>query len=296
MMAAVIAPAPPSVVTITHRPAAPLASFVDLFWYRRGPQPDSRRNRALPTGKVDLVFDLDDHGLRVFADDLLRAATSARGAIVHGPQSRYFVLDAHRDVHVLGVHFHPGAGALLLGVPARALADRHVALEDLWSGAARDLRERLLEAATPAAMFALLERELLDRMHKVPRVNPAISFALRGIRTAPAEVRVGALQEATGYSSRRFLALFADSVGLTPKVYGRIQRLKGLVEAAAALPRPDWAELACAHGYYDQSHLAREFRELSGVTPAQYRPLPRRPLHMNLDPEAGADPDMRQAF
>ena len=293
MMGAMIAPVPSPVLTITHRPLAPLAAFVDLFWYRRGGQPDSRRNRALPTGNVDLVFDLDDRGLRVFADDRMRNATHARGAIVHGPQSRYFVLEARPDVHVLGVHFHPGAGALLLGAPARALADRHVALEDLWGCAARELRERLLEAATPAAMFALLERELLDRLHRVPRVNPAISFALRGIRAAPSEVRVGALQQATGYSSRRFLALFADSVGLAPKVYGRIQRLKGLVEAAAPLPRPDWAELACAHGYFDQSHLVREFRELSGVTPAQYRPLPRRPLHMNLEPDLGAAGDAR---
>ena len=190
MMGAMIAPVPSPVLTITHRPPAPLAAFVDLLWYRRGRQPDSRRNRALPTGNVDLVFDLDDHGLRVFADDRMRNATHARGAIVHGPQSRYFVLEARSDVHVLGVHFHPGAGALLLGTPARALADRHVALEDLWGCAARELRERLLEAATPGAMFALLERELLDRLYRVPRVNPAISFALRGIRAAPSGVRV----------------------------------------------------------------------------------------------------------
>jgi AraC-like DNA-binding protein len=36
------------------------------------------------------------------------------------------------------------------------------------------------------------------------------------------------------------------------------------------VPEPDWGELALDHGYFDQSHLIRDFLAFSGFTPAGY--------------------------
>jgi AraC-like DNA-binding protein len=272
---------------VQYRPPAPLSACVDLFWYRCGRVADSRRQLALPTGSVDVTFNLHEDSLRVFADAEDRRGQAVRDAIVHGAQSRYFVLDARRDVHVVGIHFRPG-GAGLLGIPAPELADQHVALEDLWGTHARTVREQLLAAPTPQAKFAVLERELLARMSIRPLVNPAISFALRGIQTSPTDVRIAALHGATGYSARRFTTLFTTAVGLTPKLYSRICRLRAVVEQIARC-EPDWAQVASEFGYYDQSHLIHDFRQLSGVTPADYRPVsPARALHMEIDGPSGA--------
>jgi AraC-like DNA-binding protein len=203
---------------------------------------------------------------------------------VHGAQSRYFVLDARRDVHVIGVHFLPGGGAALLGVGALELTDRHIALSDIWGSRARTLREQLLAAPTPAAKFALLEEEFRARLRPQRLVHPAISFALRGMQTAPTELRIAQIQSSTGYSPRRFTTLFTDAVGLTPKLYSRINRLRSVVERVARGGEVAWADLASEYGFYDQSHLTRDFREFSGVTPGEYRPLgPDTALHMKLD-------------
>jgi len=273
---------------LRYRPAAPLSAFIDQFWYARGCDPDRKRQSALPTGSVDLTFNLAAADLRVFESAADRVGMVFDGAVVHGAQSKYFVLDARRDVHVIGVHFRPGGGAPLLGVNAQELTDRHVALSDLWGERAQTLRAQLLEAPTPAAKFALLEQEFLERLRPRPLVHPAISFALRGMQTAPTEVRIAQLQVATGYSSRRFTTLFSDAVGLTPKLYSRINRLRSVVERVARGGEVAWADLASEFGYYDQSHLTRDFREFSGVTPGEYRPIaPGTALHMELDGERG---------
>ena len=268
---------------LRYRPAAPLSAFIDQFWYVRGHEPDRKRQSALPTGSVDLTFNLAGDDLRVFANAADRVGMSFDGAVVHGAQSRYFVLDARRDVHVVGVHFRPGGGAALLGVGAQELTDRHVGLSDIWGAHAAILRQQLLEAPTPAAKLALLEREFLARWRPRPLVHPAISFALRGLRTAPTDLRIAQLQSSTGYSPRRFTTLFTDAVGLTPKLYSRINRLRGVVERIARGGELAWADLASEYGYYDQSHLTRDFREFSGVTPGEYRPVrPGAALHMEL--------------
>jgi AraC-like DNA-binding protein len=278
---------------LRYRPAPPLSAFIDQFWYARGYDPDRKRRSALPTGSVDLTFNLAADDLRVFASAADHVGMSFDGAVAHGAQSRYFVLDARRDVHVIGVHFLPGGGATLLGVSAQELTDRHIALSDIWGAHARTLREQLLEAPTPAAKFALLEQAMLERywrerLRSQRFVHPAISFALRGLQTVPTDVRIAQIQASTGYSSRRFTTLFTDAVGLTPKLYSRINRLRSVVERVARGGEFAWADLASEYGYYDQSHLTRDFRELSGVTPGAYRPLaPGTALHMELDGESG---------
>jgi AraC-like DNA-binding protein len=41
-------------------------------------------------------------------------------------------------------------------------------------------------------------------------------------------------------------------------------------------PELSWAEIAAAAGYFDQSHMGREFRDLNGATPAAFVELGRR--------------------
>lgn len=273
---------------LRYRPAPPLSAFIDQFWYACGYAPDRKRQTALPTGSVDLTFNLAGDNLRVFEGSDDRVGMNFDGAVVHGAQSRYFVLDARRDVQVVGVHFRPGGGAALLGVSAQELTDRHVALADIWGTRAQTLRLRLLEAPTPAAKFALLEQEFRGRLQPHPLVHPAISFALRDMQTAPTDLRIAQVQSSTGYSPRRFTTLFTNAVGLTPKLYSRISRLRSVVERVARGGEVAWADLASEYGYYDQSHLTRDFREFSGVTPGEYRPVaPGAALHMELDGERG---------
>jgi AraC-like DNA-binding protein len=277
---------------LQHRPSGPLGAWVDQIWYRRGRVLQPKRHSAVPTGSVDLTFNLADGPLRVFThvDDC--EGQSFDGAVVHGAHTKYFVLDARADVDVIGVHFRPGGGAALLGLPAHELTDRHVGLEDIWGPCARDVRAQLVEAATAEAKLQFLEATLLAQLRRATLVHPAISFALRGIRTAPDEVRIGALQRETGYSARRFTTLFARDVGLTPKMYSRIQRLLRVLEHVAQAIDVDWAEIANDHGYYDQSHLTRDFREFTGQTPASYRPISAQSaLHMALrDPKVDRAP------
>lgn len=69
-------------------------------------------------------------------------------------------------------------------------------------------------------------------------------------------------------SERHLRNLFVDGVGLSPKHFARIDRVRTVLAHARARP---WADLAADVGYYDQSHLIGEFRRLMGVPPAAFR-------------------------
>ena len=115
------------------------------------------------------------------------------------------------------------------------------------AGALRRLRERLIEAGTPAAKFKVLEDELLGRL-RPGGVHPAVLLALEKIRSGRPKVAVRDLCAATGYSSRRLGQLFEDEVGVGPKMLARILRFQRAVQRLHAGCEMRWDELALECG------------------------------------------------
>jgi AraC-like DNA-binding protein len=257
--------------SLRYTPKEPLAEFVDCLWHFKGRR--LQRELALPTGTVELVINLREEAIRVYSEVADTEGQCFSDAVVSGTQSRYMVLGACEEGSVIGVHFRPGGAGTFLGMPLSELAERHVALEDVWGAEARELHERLLEAESPAAAFALLERALISRLRGARSRHPAVGFALRRFAAEPEVGRVGEVADATGYSAKRFIRLFTDGVGLSPKRFCRVLRLQAVLNRLAAGQRVEWAEVAAAGGYCDQSHLIREFRAMTGITPGEYRPV-----------------------
>ena len=74
-----------------------------------------------------------------------------------------------------------------------------------------------------------------------------------------------------GWSHRRLIARYRDAVGLPPKLVSRIVRFERLAALTASEPVIDWADAALDCGFYDQAHLARDVRELAGITATELR-------------------------
>jgi AraC-like DNA-binding protein len=81
---------------------------------------------------------------------------------------------------------------------------------------------------------------------------------------------VAAVARGTGWSERRFSQIFREEVGFSPKVWCRIQRFQRVVRRLHRGEEVRWPELALDCGFYDQSHLANEFRAFSGISPTTY--------------------------
>ena len=130
------------------------------------------------------------------------------------------------------------------------------------------MRERILAAPTPRAKLLLLEAELLARAIRPLQRRTEVDFAIERLTHVPQDYSIAMLSEHVGLSARRFTRLFTLEVGLTPKLYARVQRFQRVLEAMEG-HAGDWTDVAQNCGYFDQSHLIRECRELSGFTPTE---------------------------
>lgn len=264
---------------MTTRPPHPaLRPFVRVIWASSATAPiaGATRERMLPTGTVHLVFRGDGAPLRLFDGLADPVGYSVGHAMVGGPRAAYYVRDISSPADSVGAVLAPGVAPLLFGVSAEALADRHVPLEALWGADADRARTQILSARSPEARLAALEQLLRARLPRVRGVHPAIAAGLDQLRAGAA---VADAVLASGYSHRRFIALFREAIGLTPKTYARVQRFGRVLARLAAAPQAPWLDLALDAGYSDQPHFVHEFRAFTGVTPNAYRALPIRDAH-----------------
>ena len=251
-----------------YKPKPPLSNFVDSFWLYEGYEPEQKTERILPTGTLELVINLRQNELRFYDAERPENCSHLSGAVVSGASGRGFAPAA--EAFIIGVHFKPGGAFPFLGLPAGELADTHVDLETLWGPSAGRLRERLCEARTSAERFQLLQEALLGRLCHRAEQHYAVSAALEMFGKNRAGPRVREAAKYLGLSQRRLIQVFKAEVGMTPKLFSRIQRFQQTRTFIQHNPSINWADLAVDLGYFDQSHFIREFLEFSGLSPTDY--------------------------
>jgi AraC-like DNA-binding protein len=201
--------------------------------------------------------------------------------LVVGPRTRASYHASKEITDCLRIRIRPGRARPLLGVPVSQLVDRFVPLSELW-GEQGAVLVRELAGRDPGAILDRLGAVLLTR---VAAQSPGersrtelVHAATEGLSAAagPEPERVRVLAHRLGVSERHLRNLFAAAVGVSPKRFARIDRVR---QVLAGAEREPWAQLAATAGYFDQSHMTAEFRDLMGVPPgafvAGHLPLPR---------------------
>lgn len=87
---------------------------------------------------------------------------------------------------------------------------------------------------------------------------------------------VSQLAEDVGFTRKHLVHRFKEETGLTIKEYQKIERLQRVLQHVSTQDEIHWTGIACEHGFYDQSHLIRDFKRYTGCTPTDY--LERREL------------------
>jgi AraC-like DNA-binding protein len=125
----------------------------------------------------------------------------------------------------------------------------------------------------------------MARAQGSPQPHPAVEFALREFQANPVAAAISEVSGRTGLSRRRFIRMFDDQVGLTPKLFCRVRRFHQAVRLVARGGPIRWAQLSLDCGYFDQAHFIRDFTEFCGFSPSAY--LGSRTGHLNHVRAAG---------
>ena len=229
-----------------HAPSPALRPYVACYWTSDAAV--SPGARVLPDGCIDILVSCSSR------------RTTAR---VVGAMTRALLLEPGPAQRIAAIRFRPGGATPFLRIPAHEMTDSQVELANCWR--VEGLADRLAETPEDAARVAMLESALAARLPAIGCVDRRIAAAVALLRGGSANVESAAAQ--VGVTRQHLNRLFRREVGLGPKQFERVarmQRLRSLLRQAAL---PNWPALALEAGYCDQSHMIREHRALTGLTP-----------------------------
>jgi AraC-like DNA-binding protein len=252
----------------TYRPSADLAPYIRRFYVFEAPLPD---------GVVIEDFLLAE---TAFVRCLLRgdwaAETSpgewntAGNIVFFGANSRPLRVRVKGGFAVTGFAVRPSGWHALFGKPHFNFADRMLPLQDLWGDLADQLIAGVAAAHDDEGQLRAMEeviRRRIDALQK-PAFDPQMAL-FEVIARTDSTMLVEDAAAAVGLSVRQFERRCLASFGLTPKGVLRRSRFLDSATALRGFSSPTETELDALR-YFDQSHMNREFRRYTGMTPRTF--------------------------
>lgn len=251
----------------TRLPAPPLRPFVDRYvGYRVTGHPPGV-HRGLPSRHMTFIASIGPEIDVVSQTDA--AQTPARyGCVVSGLQASSALIahDGHQEG--VAIELTPLGSRAVFAMPAGALWNTSVECADVAGSAGRELWERLQGVSGWEARFALCDEVLTRLVDPDVVVAPELGRAWRVLVGSGGTAPIGELAASVGWSRQHLARRFGDEFGLGPKLAARVVRFERARHLLQSSPSSATiASVAAACGYYDQSHLDRDFAELAGCSP-----------------------------
>ena len=248
-----------------------LSAYVRSFYGYVERSAGELRRRELPAAQCVVIIEIGPP-IRIYGGGQDIDWAQYPGGFVAGVDDRWTLTSYRGEQSGVQLNLTPIGARVLFDLPMHEIARRVVSLRDVLPEAV-DLAAQLHDDPSWDARFDRVEQLLTRRLRRLDPRTRAVSWAFDAIVGSRGETSIGTLSRQLGYSHKHVIAMFRDSVGLTPKAVARLVRFEALTKAVRSRHDIVWAELAVDFGFTDQAHLVREVRHFSGLTPSELRTL-----------------------
>lgn len=159
---------------------------------------------------------------------------------------------------------------------ARECAERRVDCREIFPRhSIEKIEDRLSRLSVAEERVQCVEDFLLANLNR-GNEDLLIRKACEELSTSNGNYPIRTLARHLDITERTLERRFLSQVGTTPKKYARVVRLRNAILQRKSFST--WADVACAVGYYDQSHMINDFQELYGISPESlYRQIDASP-------------------
>lgn len=222
----------------------------------------------LPDGTLDLVFNL---GAPVMISRNGTDYLKMPNVVLTGLYKNRSYLKYSGVIRLVGVVFQPGSAQLFVNDTLENFKECTCDASAIFGNNINSVMQKLQEKENDEAMHLLLENYLIDIFNKnnSSNFNSAVAIATKQIEDLEGNIEIFDIYKKLGVSERSFRRNFTQNVGMSPKQYSLLIRVKSFSKRYE-LKDSFSLEVMYDLGYNDRSHFNKEFKKIVGHTPSNY--------------------------
>ncbi len=240
------------------RPREDLRPYVRYYWILKRDEPF--RVLTFPIGCPQMIF---HRGSPLYIPEL---SSRQDKFTVSGQVNFPAHIASDGNTEMVVAVFYPHTIGLFIDTPPSAFYNQEISGYDIENRQLSQLADQIFDCPDSESAISLIEQWLTARIKpslNIKRIGATLSTMLFNPST-----HVDRLSGIACLGKKQFMRVFRECVGMNPKEYGRIVRFQRALRMMQLGSR-DYADIAYATDYSDQSHFIREFRHFSGLTPKQ---------------------------
>lgn len=241
-----------------------LARIVKSFWCLRVTGSQIYSEDIIPDGHHEIIFHYNNHTAnRSISNNKWIKEPSAFFA---GQNSHSYSLELNQECMIYGIRFYPHTLNFLFPFPASETTDTLLKLEEIKE--AHGLSDCLTQNAD--ITFRNFEKRLIQLAGKFDfssRQFAYIDYSVNEILSCKGDIKIDSLIRQSGVSAKHFDTQFTRYIGINPKSFCNIIKLNYFISYRNNFPNKNLTECAYEAAFFDQSHLIKLFRSVTGQTP-----------------------------
>jgi AraC-like DNA-binding protein len=176
------------------------------------------------------------------------------------------------DYAFFEIIFKPNGFNKLFRIPASEITNFIFGAPDIFDAGVSQLYEKLAETRGITDMAALADTFLLSQFQKRKNIQykDAITSISNLILKKAGFLNMDQLANDANMSKRNFQRRFTEQVGMSPKLFCNITRFNHAFDLKLRNARLDWNSIAFDCGYFDQTHLIKDFKKFAGNCPTAF--------------------------
>lgn len=244
------------------QPSLLLTPYIKQYWFLALNNVEYNSQRLVPFGCTALSFNRGKRAFSIYEDDYLPQS------YIHGITSDYVDIAFSGSIDLICIIFQPAGTKAFFNIPLNELSRSYVSLDLLQDKDLCELEQQLNETVDNLTTIGLIEQFLFHRIYKLEQYKEKrISTVVDAIHQG--ETSIDRLAEIACLSYKQFKRIFAANIGINPKEYLQIARFQKLYHLLQLNSYKTLEQLADECGYYDKSHLIKELKGFTGLTPSE---------------------------
>jgi len=241
-----------------YRPNILLIPYIETYWTGKYFSGNGKSHRILPDGCVDIIFTFD----------------KSKGMFlvrIVGTMTSFFEVNYSQTVEMFGIRFKPAGITAFTRVPVNEFTNQNVELALVETLFDKSFYETLPEKQSMEEIITHIDNYLIHRISCLYHFDTQIIRAVDLILSAQGQLSPAIVASDVCLCQRHFERRFKSAIGISPKTFAKIVRFKHALRCLRNDSYQDLLSVVVECGYYDHTHLIKDFKTFSGNTPTELK-------------------------